>query len=112
MNAEIEQYIKSCGRCISRKSLPQNSSLNQITSNGPLDLVCIDFLFLESDSKGIANVLVVTDHFTLYVFRLTSVLVPQQMVKMRSSIRKNISEMRRDLKKHMNLPLMLLARVI
>lgn len=66
MNAEIEQYINSCGRCISRKSLPQKSSLNQITSNGPLDLVCIDFLSLESDSKGIANVLVVTDHFTRY----------------------------------------------
>lgn len=37
MNSEIEQYIKNCGRCISRKSLPQKSPLNQITSNGPLD---------------------------------------------------------------------------
>lgn len=27
---------------------------------------CIDFLSLETDSKGFANVLVVTDHFTQY----------------------------------------------
>ncbi|KAK7945434.1 hypothetical protein WMY93_001162 [Mugilogobius chulae] len=67
MSSEVEQYIKTCGRCISRKTLPQRSSpLNQITSNGPLDLVCIDFLQIEPDKKGIANVLVVTDHFTRY----------------------------------------------
>ncbi|CAI5686131.1 unnamed protein product [Oreochromis niloticus] len=67
MAAEIEQYIRTCGRCISRKTLPQRASpLNQITSNGPLDLVCIDFLQIEPDSKGVANVLVVTDHYTLY----------------------------------------------
>ena len=67
MPIEVEQYIKTCGRCISRKTLPQRSAtLNQITSTGPLDLVCIDFLQIEPDSKGIANVLVVTDHFTRY----------------------------------------------
>ncbi|XP_030594321.1 uncharacterized protein LOC115786334 [Archocentrus centrarchus] len=67
MIAEVEQYIKTCGRCVSRKTLPQHSTpLNQITSNGPLDLVCIDFLQIEPDSRGVANVLVVTDHFTRY----------------------------------------------
>lgn len=67
MAAEIEQYIRTCGRCISRKTLRQRASpLNQITSNGPLDLVCIDFLQIEPDSKGVANVLVVTDHYTRY----------------------------------------------
>lgn len=40
--------------------------LHQITSTGPLDLVCIDFLSLEPDSRGISNILVVTDHFTRY----------------------------------------------
>lgn len=67
MTAEVEQYIRTCGRCISRKTLPQHASpLNQITSNGPLDLVCIDFLQIEPDSRGVANVLVVTDHYTRY----------------------------------------------
>lgn len=67
MTAEVEQFIRTCGRCISRKTLPQHASpLNQITSNGPLDLVCIDFLQIEPDSKGVTNVLVVTDHYTRY----------------------------------------------
>lgn len=67
MTSDIEQYIKNCGRCITRKTLPQKSApLSHITSSGPLDLVCIDFLSLEPDSKGIANVLVITDHFTRY----------------------------------------------
>jgi len=67
MTVEVEQYIRTCGRCISRKTLPQHASpLNQITSNGPLDLVCIDFLQIEPDSNGVANVLVVTDHYTRY----------------------------------------------
>ncbi len=67
MGVEVEQYIKNCGRCITRKALPQRAApLKQITSQGPLDLVCIDFLSLEPDSQGYANILVVTDHFTRY----------------------------------------------
>lgn len=67
MGVEVEQYLKNCGRCITRKALPQRAApLNQITSQGPLDLVCIDFLSLEPDSQGFANILVVTDHFTRY----------------------------------------------
>lgn len=65
MVPDITDYIKNCGRCIARKTLPHRAApLDQITSNGPLDLVCIDFLSNEPDSKGVANVLVVTDHFT------------------------------------------------
>lgn len=67
MNKDVEQYVKECGRCITRKTLPQRSAyMNSITSSGPLDLVCIDFLSIEPDSKGISNVLVITDHFTRY----------------------------------------------
>ena len=34
MSAEVERYIKTCGRCITRKTLPQRASpLNQITSD-------------------------------------------------------------------------------
>lgn len=67
MAAKVKRYIKTCGRCIARKTLPQRASpLNQITSKAPLDLVCIDFLQIEPDSKGIGNVLIVTDHFSRY----------------------------------------------
>lgn len=67
MNTDVEEYVKNCSRCIVRKTLPQRSAyMNHITSNGPFDLVCIDFLSIEPDLKGIGNVLVVTDNFTRY----------------------------------------------
>ncbi|KAA0724940.1 Retrovirus-related Pol polyprotein from transposon 412 [Triplophysa tibetana] len=67
MSPHIEQYIKCCGSCIARKTLPKKvAPMNHMTSSGPFDLVCIDFLSIEPDSRGIGNVLVVTDHFTRY----------------------------------------------
>lgn len=40
MAFEITQYIKNCGRCVARKTVPQRAALlQQITSTGPLDLV-------------------------------------------------------------------------
>uniref|UniRef100_A0A672IIR2 Integrase catalytic domain-containing protein n=1 Tax=Salarias fasciatus TaxID=181472 RepID=A0A672IIR2_SALFA len=67
MTKHVEQYIKNCGECITRKSPNQRTApLHQITSRGPMDLVCIDFLSIEADSKGMNSVLVVTDHFTRY----------------------------------------------
>lgn len=65
MAQDVKQYIKNCGRCVTYKTPCRKSApLHQIVSNGPLDLVCIDFLSMEPDSKGTSNVLVVTHHFT------------------------------------------------
>lgn len=67
MAQTVEQYIKNCGQCVTFKTpCKKSASLHQIVSSGPLNLVCIDFLSMEPDSKGISNVLVVTDHFTRY----------------------------------------------
>lgn len=67
MLQDTEDHIKSCGECITRKTPAQRAApLHQISSSGPMDLVCIDFLSMEMDSKGMRNVLVVTDHFTRY----------------------------------------------
>lgn len=67
MAVDAEGYSKNCGKCVTRKSPCQRAApLHQIQSNGPMDLVCIDFLSVEPDLKGIGNVLVVTDHFTRY----------------------------------------------
>uniref|UniRef100_A0AAY4AM26 Gypsy retrotransposon integrase-like protein 1 n=1 Tax=Denticeps clupeoides TaxID=299321 RepID=A0AAY4AM26_9TELE len=67
MSVDVEEYIKNCGECITHKT-PQlrAASLHQIVTHGPMELVCMDFLSMEPDSKGISNVLVVTDHFTRY----------------------------------------------
>lgn len=67
MAHDTEEYVRNCGLCITCKTPAKKAaSLHQITSSGPMDLVCIDFLSMEPDSRGISNVLVVTDHYTRY----------------------------------------------
>ncbi len=63
----VENYVKNCGYCVSWKSHRTRAApLHQITSGGPMELVCIDFLSLETDTAGFSNILVVTDHFSRY----------------------------------------------
>ncbi len=67
MKLDIEEYCKSCERCIKRKTLPKKvAPLTHLQSDGPLDLVCMDFLSIEPDSSNTENVLVITDHYTRY----------------------------------------------
>lgn len=67
MANDVEQYVKNCGVCVTHKTPYKRAAfLHQMSSKGPMDLVCMDFLSMEPDSKGIGNVLVVTDHFTRY----------------------------------------------
>ena len=40
--------------------------MSTITSSAPLQPVCMDFLSIEPDNKGIKDVLVITDHFTKF----------------------------------------------
>lgn len=40
--------------------------MDHLESQGPVELVCIDFLCVESDLSGKGNILIVTDHFTRY----------------------------------------------
>ncbi|MGH0155154.1 UNVERIFIED_CONTAM: hypothetical protein FKN15_028521 [Acipenser sinensis] len=67
MKMEVEQYCRTCARCIQRKTLPTRAApLAHMHSDGPMDLVCMDFLSIEPDTQNVCNVLVITDHFTRY----------------------------------------------
>ncbi|XP_057187744.1 retrovirus-related Pol polyprotein from transposon 412 [Triplophysa rosa] len=67
MRSDVEEYCKSCARCIQRKTLPKTvAPLIHLGSDGPMDLVCMDFLSIEPDSRNTENVLVITDHYTRY----------------------------------------------
>lgn len=71
MGADIETKIKNCGRCVRRKSLPEKAApLVNIKTTRPMELVCMDFLSIEPDSKSTKDVLVITDHFTKYAVAL------------------------------------------
>ena len=67
MNHDIEMKVRQCNRCILQKTRPiPAAELVNITSNAPMDIVCIDYLSLEMSKGGYENVLVITDHFTRY----------------------------------------------
>jgi len=67
MSADVESKIRTCNRCIRRKSLPEKAApLVNITATRPLELVCMDFLTIEPDSSNTKDILVITDHFTKY----------------------------------------------
>nr|KAG5686712.1 hypothetical protein BaRGS_020238 [Batillaria attramentaria] len=66
MSRDIESWCEDCPRCIRRKAVGDKAPLVNITSSQPLELVCMDYLSLETSSGGYQSILVITDHFTRY----------------------------------------------
>lgn len=67
MANDVEHKIKTCGRCVRRKALPERAApLLSIKTSRPLELICMDFLSLEPDTSNTRDILVMTDHFTKF----------------------------------------------
>ncbi|XP_063438199.1 uncharacterized protein LOC134719148 [Mytilus trossulus] len=67
MHKDIEEWIQRCPRCLKRKRLPNDKApLKSIKTSQPQEIVCMDFLTLETSKGGYHHVLVITDHFTRY----------------------------------------------
>ncbi|XP_072767936.1 uncharacterized protein [Nerophis lumbriciformis] len=67
MAADVEHKVKTCGRCVRRKTPPEKAApLVSIQTSRPMQLVCMDYLSLEPDSHNTKDILVITDHFTKY----------------------------------------------
>ena len=67
MTSDTEQWVSNCERCIKRKSKTDvRAPLVNISTSYPLELVCSDYLTLETSKGNISNVLVITDHFTRF----------------------------------------------
>ena len=68
MAKDIEEFTRERCRCLRQRSTRCKpvAPLVSIHSNGPMDLVCIDFLHLEKASNGCEYILLVVDHFTRY----------------------------------------------
>ena len=67
LEADVQHKVKTCVRCIQRKTVPKPSAeLVNISTIQPVELVCIDILSLERSKGGHENILVITHHFTRY----------------------------------------------
>lgn len=87
MASDVERKIKECETCVRRKAPPDKvARLVSILTTRPLELVCMDFLSLEPDSKNTKDILVITDHFTKY-----AVAIPTKDQKA-STVAKNLCE--------------------
>ena len=71
MTKDTEKWIEHCDRCIRRKSGSDiRAPLVNINTSYPLELVCMDFLTLETSKGGFSNILVITDHFTKFAMAI------------------------------------------
>ena len=71
MTVDIDNWVSQCDRCIKGKSSTNiRSELINIQTIYPFELVCMDFLTLETSKGGFSNILVITDHFTKYALAI------------------------------------------
>ena len=71
MSSSVDAWKTDCNRCIRRKSSTnRRAPLVNVSTTYPLELVCFDYLTLEPSKGGIANILIITDHFTKYAMAI------------------------------------------
>ena len=68
LTGDVDNKVRTCKRCICAKApnLPEKAPLVSITTSRPMELVCMNFMSLETALGGYHSILVLTDHFTRY----------------------------------------------
>ena len=67
MASDVKEHVRECSQCVRRKHpVNQVVPLQNVFTTQPMELVCMDYLTLETSKGGFENILVVTDHFTKY----------------------------------------------
>ena len=66
MHTDVASYINSCPSCLRRKSQPDQDPLLNIEFDQPLGLINLDYLKIVPSKGNVENVLIITDHFTMY----------------------------------------------
>ena len=71
MSRDIDNWIEKCERCLKGKSPTNNRApLVGIVTTEPLELLCMDYMSLETSKGGYQNILVLTDHFTKFALAI------------------------------------------
>lgn len=65
---DIEEYITRMCQCTKQKmpAAHDRAPMGSLTSSSPLELACIDFLYLSTSRGTYQYILVVVDHFTMF----------------------------------------------
>ena len=66
MAAQAKKHVRKCHLCLAFKVRQQKSPLKNIVATHSLELVHLDYLYLEPGKDLEEKVLLVTDHFTRY----------------------------------------------
>lgn len=68
MKRDVVDYCKSCKICLISKKpvIGRQTDLQSVIAEAPLEILAMDFTFLEKSSSGFENVLVLTDVFTKF----------------------------------------------
>ena len=68
MQQEIEHYVTKVCPCLKQRKphVIHTAPLGSIVTSSPLELICVDFLHLDTCSGGYEYLLVITDHFTRF----------------------------------------------
>ena len=66
MARDIKNWCKQCPRCLRRKATGTTAPLVNIVTSQPLELVCMDYLTVETSSGGYQHMFSHHDHFTKY----------------------------------------------
>lgn len=72
MSLDVEWKIKTCERCVKRKTQPDKAAPLVNICMRPMELVCMDFLSLEPDSQNTKDIIVIADHFTKYAIAVST----------------------------------------
>lgn len=73
MSAEVQKWCEECPRCqVAKASRPPASTfMGHLLASRPNEIIAVDFTVLEPTTRGVQNILVITDVFSKY-----SVAVP------------------------------------
>ena len=63
MSKDVERWVHHCGRCLRLNGKTDRAPLVGIQTSEPLELICTDFLKVDSAQNGTQYILVITDHF-------------------------------------------------
>ena len=66
MAAQVREHIEKCCQCNTFKAKQPRVPMENIVATPPLELVHLDYLYLEPGKAKEENLLMVTDHFTCY----------------------------------------------